>query len=68
MSNVELRRALVRVRPGDRWELRGWLRAVLGVEVAMGGRCAGHGGPMAYLEHAFFEGGQIGSALGSERV
>ncbi len=45
------------VRPRDRVELRGWLRAVLGVDVPDGAVCEGHDSPMDYLEHVFFERG-----------
>ncbi|MHB1158119.1 MAG: hypothetical protein ACYC26_14935 [Phycisphaerales bacterium] len=55
MSNAQVRRVLSGVRPVDGTTLRGWLRAVLGVEVPVGRRCEGHGGPMEYLEWAFFE-------------
>lgn len=50
-------RAVRGVMPRTREELRGWLRAVMGVEVSCGGLVAGHGGPLDYLCHAFFEGG-----------
>lgn len=48
-------RRLATVRPRDRAELRGWVRAVLGIDVPDRATCAGHDSPMDYLEHVFFE-------------
>src|SRR5947207_3141265 len=50
-------RAMARMRPGNRAQLYGWLRAVLGVRVPWRGVCPGHGSPLDYLEHVFFERG-----------
>jgi len=46
---------LCRSRPRDRAELRGWVRAALGVSVPDAATCPGHDSPMDYLEHVFFE-------------
>ncbi|MBI1373937.1 MAG: hypothetical protein GC159_14535 [Phycisphaera sp.] len=50
-------RRLVKVRPRDRRQLRGWVKAVLGIDVPDEARCDGHACPMDYLERVFFERG-----------
>lgn len=57
MRSGGLNGVLCGVRPRDRAELRGWLRAVLGVRVPDGAICSQHHSPMDYLEHVFFERG-----------
>lgn len=57
VEELVARRAVVAVRPVDRASLAGWLRAVLGIVVPGAGVCAGHGSPLDYLEHVFFERG-----------
>jgi hypothetical protein len=57
MSDEKLARAMAAVRPGNRAQLYGWLRVVLGVRVPWHGVCPGHGSPLDYLEHVFFERG-----------
>ena len=46
--------------PCDGTELRAFLEEVAGIGAPAGGRVAGHQGPRAYLEHAFFERGGPG--------
>jgi len=55
LSAAGVVRGLGHVRPVNRAQLRGWLRAVLGIEAPSGGVCGGHGGPLDYVEAAFFE-------------
>jgi len=59
MSRVTRRRRWSpwRVRPRDRIELRGWLRAAVDLDVPMRSVCGGHETPMDYLDHVFFERG-----------
>ncbi len=42
--------------PGDRRELAAWVGALLQMRLPTEGCCAGHGTPLDYLEHSFFEG------------
>ncbi|QNN23018.1 hypothetical protein HED60_12315 [Planctomycetales bacterium ZRK34] len=50
-----LRANPAQVRPTTRTQLRGWLRWTLGIEVPGTAVCNGHGTPLDYLEHVFFE-------------
>lgn len=46
---------LAEVRPSNRVELRGWLRAALALSVPDRAHCSTHASPMDYLEHVYFE-------------
>ena len=50
-----IRRSVAEVRPRTAADLRGWLRAVLGIDVPRRSMCRQHQSPMDYLAHVFFE-------------
>jgi hypothetical protein len=49
--------------PRDRKELQGWVKMHLGLKLPGRGVCAGHGTPLDYLEHVFFELGGTGDTV-----
>lgn len=55
MVDAKTRHVLGKVRPSDRAQLRGWLGATLGIDVAGSAREVGHASALDYLEHVFFE-------------
>ncbi len=48
-------RKLLVIRPLTVYQLKGWVKVVLGFDVPCGGICDGHCGPLGYLAHVFFE-------------